>query len=187
MKKIFVLLVCLLGIGTQMRTISGVCFACEPPTPHGVIYGGCNLLCSHSVFASSDFEHAFGGFGSIGFEDSRRYVISSVQYRYGGSFPDSISHRHDIGMVESINIIPMWLFSPINLHVLAGGGGSLVAGTGWKPYASIGGEVSFGVLHSYVQFFCRYEYVYTFGGGSGSSYGSHFANVGFKFMLGKDW
>lgn len=143
------------------------------------------MRCESELFVKgSNYVDYVGGFCSVGFEDSYRHVISSVQYRFCGG-----SAWHEVGIMESINLVPIWCYSPINLHLLVGAGGDIVVGNSWKPYASIGGEVSFGQLHSYVQLFCRYEYVYTFAGLHNGfvGIGRNYACAGLKFMLGKDW
>lgn len=176
MKRLFLLL-CVLSC--QMCAL----YAADRPTAHGVLYGGCSMRCERELFAGNKYINYLGGWCSIGIEGKNKYVISSVQYRYCGG-----SSWHEIGIMESINLVPAWCYSPINLHALIGCGGDVVLCNVWRPYASIGGELSFGQLHYCVQFFCRYEYTHVFNsfecGFAGI--GKHYASIGLKFMLGSE-
>lgn len=167
MKKCFLLLTVLV-----MSTVSN---ACPAPTPHFVAYLGPTLNTDgfHEGVTNAKY---LGVYCTIGYEDAMRYTITSLQYSY------IALGKHQFGVLEAVNLIPMWIGSPINLHVLLGMGDIMTTMQQNNFYGTLGLELSIGQLHCPIQFFIRDEYCFVL-----NNPNHNYFSCGFKFWLGKDW
>lgn len=167
MKRIIITLLTIFSINI-------VSMSCPSPTSHFVSYVGATLLTNGFQKGVINKEYV-GAYGSLGYEDPMRYTITSLSYRYVAL------GIHQVGVTEAINIIPMWIFSPINLHILLGMGDNIEHNEHYF-YGSIGMELSIGQLHCPVQFFIRDEYNFI-----KNNADQNYVSCGFKFWIGKDW
>lgn len=167
-----------------MLAIASMIEACPPPTGHCIVEMGAT---ADLIQATRDCKYNYSeptgdaGFSfSIGYETPMRWSTISAKYRW------SRLDEHIIGGEYMVNVIPMWIDSPVNLHVPVSMGyvhsASLYEHQG---YFSSGLELNIGYLTSPIQGFIREDIGVKFIPGQYKAF--HYVSVGFKLWLGKSW
>lgn len=172
MKKFLLALLLTLSISAE---------ACPPPTGHLIIDGALTCILPERYYSEKFPSNNIGGTAFIGYETPRRWSTIGIQYT-GIDIGE-----HSIGLEHKLNLVPMWLNSIVNLHLLTGVGYTRKPIITDNIYATAGLEIEFGYLQSIFSFFIRDEIGFDTPIQSFEPQLRNYVSAGIHFWLGKDW